>query len=339
MNSSTVLADPRTPATILCPYEGRRTSKEVWVKLFVVHFTTIAALCHVLSIRRERIFSWRLVFYFLVPYSAFAYQGLALAALSIAVLYYTFKRNPLGNGGILDSAVRFFLGLIPEDEPAYGPVPASSAPHEDSETETETSWKRIGRPVVACAFLAQCIGTIVVYLRRQAHDAVTQADGRMLELGSTGIITAMYWIAISAKVKPFSQSIPVKTPGERTTIDVVMVLLRDSQTKHLKADDQKMNPHLRSFLQNGAVCLFALVLARQFPLFPMLADLLSVWLVHLITFVFCSIYAYLKWSAHKKFAWLLFPIGTPIYVALVYLFAYSVVVPIFYPNPEMDRTH
>ena len=43
-----------------CPYDQRRLPRELYVKLFVVHFTVLGVYAHLLHLRRER---GRLLFY------------------------------------------------------------------------------------------------------------------------------------------------------------------------------------------------------------------------------------------------------------------------------------
>ena len=111
-------------AEVLCPLEGRRSAEEILVKLFVVHSSTIALFCHVLSIRGERIVSWKSVFYILVPFNALVSHGVALAVFGLAVIYIYLKSKPPRLYESLQRAPRWFFGLVPQER-AYQQVPTT----------------------------------------------------------------------------------------------------------------------------------------------------------------------------------------------------------------------
>ena len=254
---------------LLCPFDNRRSSKELWVKLFVVHLTTIGAFCHVLSVRREPIISWKLAFFILVPYSIFAYHVLFLVAVLVA-FGYLFVNTLLNKPSeetkdSLWRAPRWLFGKVPdESEVGYQMLPSTEqAPPQAHERQSR--WKKVGRILLACPFLAQCIGTAVLYARRQSHHAVTFADQRVFELGCTGIITALYWLADTIELPPFSKSAPTASDAT-TALDKTMVMLRDCQAKPLLLTDDEL-PRLMSFLKNGAICFIILLIQQKLRLF------------------------------------------------------------------------
>ena len=262
---------PGTNSTdiILCPLDNRRSSKELWVKLFVVHLTTIGAFCHILSVRREPIISWKLAFFILVPYSIFAYHILFLATILFAfghLFVDVILSKP--SDEIKDSlwrAPRWLFGKVPDEaEVGYEMLPSTEQVPVPT-PERQSRWKKVGRILLACSFLAQCIGTTVLYARRRSHHAVTFADQRVFELGCTGIITALYWLADTIELPPFSKP-TLAASDATTTLDKALVILRDCQAKPLLlADDD--SPRLLSFFKNGAICFIILLIQQKIRLF------------------------------------------------------------------------
>jgi hypothetical protein len=218
----------------LCPLPGRRTVKELDVKLFVVHFTTISAFCHLQSLRNERIVSWRTVFYIIVPYSIFVWYGAALLALSCILLCAMYKPMLLGDGGLKRASLWLF-GTAPESGVADQGLLPSERPAMAIEGERRPKW--MGRLVLASALLVQCIGTIVLYSRRQKHEAVTLADQRVFALGCTGVLVAIHWIVIILKIRPFANPAPRISTHARSKLDDVLLGIRNSELPHLRTRD------------------------------------------------------------------------------------------------------
>ncbi len=128
-----------TTTTILCPHDGRRSSKELWVKLFVIHLTTIAAFCHVLSVRREPIIRWKLIFYIFVPYTIFAYHVLALFGFLCGLVYYLIKPSEEVKDSLWRTPLWFF-GINPKDnEASYELLPSSARPGDQTEEPPKRS--------------------------------------------------------------------------------------------------------------------------------------------------------------------------------------------------------
>jgi hypothetical protein len=124
-----------TATADLCPLDGRRSSTEMWVKLFVVHFTTISFFCHLLSIRKEPIFTPKLILYILNPLVLFLHYGLALCAIILG-------QCMCSNEGYQDpiQALRWLFGTIArETGPDYDLI---SSPPRVSRTESQLRRKR-----------------------------------------------------------------------------------------------------------------------------------------------------------------------------------------------------
>jgi hypothetical protein len=209
---------------LLFPFDNRRSSKELWVKLFVVRLTTIGAFCHVLSVRREPIISCKLAFFILVPYSIFAYHALFLVAVLVAFgyLFINICLNSPSNE-IKDSLWRaprsLFCKVPDEAEVGYEMLPSTEQPLLQG-PERQSRWKKVGSILLACPFLAQCIGTIVLYMRSLSR--INGCSSWAVRASST----ALYWLADTIELPPFSKSAP--TASDATTAsDKTLVMLQD----------------------------------------------------------------------------------------------------------------
>src|ERR1700712_3329507 len=144
MNSSA------TSGLNLCPHENRRSIAELACKTFVVHFTTVVAFCHLLSIRGQWTFTWKLVYYTLAPWYIFVQHALALSLIAVTFLVNFFL--PATKKISTRRALRWLFGTIQQKTP-------------DSSTDNSSSWcisqsyANIGRVIVAAAFMTQCAGS------------------------------------------------------------------------------------------------------------------------------------------------------------------------------------
>ena len=75
----------------VCPYIGRRLPRELYVKIFVVHFTTITAYAHLQHFRNERRSLLRYVFVVLCPFPVAL--GLIIPVL-VALIETIVRRKP-----------------------------------------------------------------------------------------------------------------------------------------------------------------------------------------------------------------------------------------------------
>ena len=198
----------------LCPLGGRRSDKEVWMKLFAVHLTTIAAFCHVLSLRRERIMSWKLLAYLLEPASVMVAQVPPLLVLTVAVMYWMLFDRTRRLRRSLKRTIGRFLSPLPESESA------------NRLSETEAVLKACGRTLLAYAFLAHCSGTMALFLRRAEHAAVTWVDIRIVEVAATGILTSLYWILRIAGVSSVMVRLPSGYQRENEVFVLETIILR-----------------------------------------------------------------------------------------------------------------
>jgi hypothetical protein len=184
----------------LCPSDNRRSIGELWSKTFAVHFTTIAAFCHLLSIRGQAPFSWKVVFYILAPWHIFVQHALALAIIIVAPLVNTFL--PPAKRASTWRALRWLFGSL--NKPLEAQVP------ERKSWRDSYSCANFGRAIVAAAFLTQCSGSIYLFTRRQSFDpdAITRADRKVFELACSGLLVGALWIAQMWAIQPFAGAVP-----------------------------------------------------------------------------------------------------------------------------------
>lgn len=202
----------------LCTLDNRRSNQEVWLKLFAVHLTTIAALCHVLSLRRGRIFSRKLLAYLLEPASILVAHIPPLLILIFAAIYLIWFDRTRRFGRSIVRAAGLYLASAPKYEDG-----------ESSETaETEGLLKRLGRVFLAFIYLTQCCGTIGLFVRRVKHSAATRADFRIVEVASTGALVSIYWILIAARIPAFTKELPTGHPDNNSfnLLERTILLLR-----------------------------------------------------------------------------------------------------------------
>jgi hypothetical protein len=147
-------------ASDLCPLHGRRSSQEVRMQLFVVHFITIAAFCHILNLRKERILGSKLALYLLLPSTFLLAHVLASILLAAGALtWLLFNRT----GRLAESLKRapwLFLGSAPVSEDA----------NEAGGGGGEHLLKMGGRYLLTCALL----GTVQLHSRIVHETAETR---------------------------------------------------------------------------------------------------------------------------------------------------------------------
>jgi hypothetical protein len=219
------------------------------MKLFVDHFITIAAFCHVVNVRKERILGSKFALYLLIPSTFLLAHVLAFLLLTAGAVSWLLFNRPRRLGESLKRPPWLFLGSAPVYEDA------SEAGREDE--ERELLLKIGGRFLGACAFLTQCSGTVALFLRRQKHHAVTWAEIRILEVACTGILTAIYWMLIAARVPAYVQPILAVSDDDKTDLDEVLLWLRGynpAPAQHMWAT------RVIRFLRNYYLCVFALII-------------------------------------------------------------------------------
>ncbi|KAH8766386.1 hypothetical protein F5882DRAFT_413867 [Hyaloscypha sp. PMI_1271] len=276
MNASSNITDLDT---ILCPLDSRRTVTELWVKLAVVHFTVIAAFCHLLSIRGEPILSWKLVYYLLTPLILLMQHALALLFLLLAAIIWLIRPIPHRRTALYQAA-KWFYGKVPTERgQEYAGIPMSEIRADTvvpggSQSKTQSIAKRAGQIIIAGAFLTQCVGTIYIYRRRLNHGAVTKSDQRVYELGCSGIVTAIVTILTIAKIPLFDKPVPDIPEENLTALDKAVVQLRDTVAQPFLGKTTE-GAHGLSFLKNGMIAFVLVLVTNNFKLFRALKALLA----------------------------------------------------------------
>ncbi|KAH7321767.1 hypothetical protein BKA65DRAFT_512972 [Rhexocercosporidium sp. MPI-PUGE-AT-0058] len=255
------------PALDLCSIDGRRTSKELYIKIFVVHFIVITAYCHLLSVRSENVISWRPLHFFITTLNVIVKLGSGLIAIVLAYCY-TF----VSNAETLSSPFSLLLGdvsHINRGATNYCPLSTSSHPPRgnvfpDSNKLAQT----IGRVLVVLAFKVQCIGALILYHRRRQHDAVTQTDQRIFELSCSGLVIAITTLGVILKIPVFRKRTP-HIIG--TVLETVILYLRVEQidTHRYTLDFDtfvREIPPTKSFYKENALSLLIFVASSRFDL-------------------------------------------------------------------------
>lgn len=168
-----------------CSLDDRRGAAEISLKLAVVHFTTMTAYCHLLSMRGEptKVICRKMIVFFIFPGSIIIHHALAIIAILSAFLLVRFKK--LQSSVLLQASLKrapFILFGAINQHPSHPKVKISNG---------ECVAKIIGRVIVVLALSAQCIGSCIIFARRHQHDATTIADWRVFELAIAALFISL----------------------------------------------------------------------------------------------------------------------------------------------------
>lgn len=266
--------DPSTlPGNATATWDAthQRSTVELWKSLFVVHFTVLTVYCHLSSIRKEPILRWKLLFYFLVPFSIFVNYALALLVLAITALVYTIKRRP-DRWQRLSRIASWYFGILPREG-------------EESEPKPQRIEKLVGRLVVLSALIVQSIGTIYIHSRRQ-EDQITHIDRRIFQLACTNLLCLIHTILILVKTPLLSKPVPATLPSETETeggVEVFMIFLRETLRETLDLPTElwrRLVSHAAYIVVQGALAnLVALLAGRTFGGYTLVGLMTPVWTV------------------------------------------------------------
>ena len=234
-----------------CPLDGRRSPTEIWVKLFVIHFTAITAFCHLLSIRKERILSPKLLAFVLVPLNQIASIVMGLLVIGVAAIYWTCCGDD-DRSEKLQHAFLVLFGRNEEDNKGY----ASLRQRKESGADEEAPLTKMGRIVLVLAFMVQCTGVIVIYSRRVAHGADTLGDRVALDFACGGLLTALLTIACVVEVPVCAKPAP--------TIDEDHMSLMESILVYCAREDVGFQSPALGLIIAGGRCFFLIVLLSRF---------------------------------------------------------------------------
>ncbi|KAH7393433.1 hypothetical protein BKA64DRAFT_676180 [Cadophora sp. MPI-SDFR-AT-0126] len=253
-----------------CPIDGRRTSKELYVKLLVVHFTVLTAYCHLLSLRNERVLSWRPLYFFITPFNIIAQHAAALVVIvagkGFALLPDEFGRIRLGIRH-LKSPFSWLLGDTSEMATGSSNATGQSAGRNIPQTRPSAS-KTVGRTLVVIAFETQCIGAIVLYARRRKHDAVTHVDERIFELACGGLLVGILILGVTIRLQVFHRRIP---DIPRSRFETVIFWLRSCALSPPSGSVSWYEPQSwKEFLKENLVSLAVIIASGRFVVFASL---------------------------------------------------------------------
>lgn len=210
----------------LCPLDERRAKTELLVKLFVVHFTTIGALFHLLNLRGEYLLSLRPIFYICAPLGFIAQHVIAAAALilSIPLVCVKQRRYPDVRKDLV-SPVKWLVARfeVPSTEPDPGLELGQG--RASRKWLGESAIRRLGRVLVTTAFLVQCSLSLFLYHRRKAHgpESIGLIDEKIFQLAASGVLIGLLTLATTLRFPGFRLSNPAQ--GLSTNIEGAMLLL------------------------------------------------------------------------------------------------------------------
>lgn len=169
----------------LCTLDDRRSAAELSLKLAVVHFTTIAAYCHLLSMRGEptKVICRKMTIFFIFPGSIIIQHVVAILAIFSAFVWVRFKK--LQDSTLLRSSLKRTPFVL------FGAIDQHDSQSRLHSSDEESKVKIIGRVIVVLALGAQCIGSCIIFARRYQHDATTIGDWRVLELAIAALLISL----------------------------------------------------------------------------------------------------------------------------------------------------
>lgn len=207
-----------------CPLDDRRSAAEVSLKLAVVHFTTITAYCHLLSMRAEptKVICIKAVLFLLCP-GAIIIQHV-LAVLAIAGAYLLARLKIFGDSRALRSSLKRAPFIL------FGRIDPSPSKSRLRSSEGDSVVKSTGRVVVVLALTAQCVGSCVIFARRRERGAVNLGDWCVLEFATASLLvstlTVVYLLWQPALRLSPHHTIALADPSRRTYLDAALLYLR-----------------------------------------------------------------------------------------------------------------
>ena len=163
-----------------CPLNPRRMPPELYVKLFVVNFTVLAAYIHLLHLRRDSLPIVKTVLAFCCPLGSTAFIVISILALLIQVVIY---RD-------WDEAIITSAAIL------YGNIKSDVENDDDTQSCSKLSLvklllRKIGRCLLPLALFSQCVTSILLFTRRVEHEADILYDHMILQLAILGVTVAI----------------------------------------------------------------------------------------------------------------------------------------------------
>lgn len=209
----------------LCPLDDRRSAAEIWLKLAVVHFTTMTAYCHLLSMRGEptRAICTKTMLFLFCPGSIIIQHILAILAFVGAYVVVQFIN--LKDSTPLQLPLKRALVIL------FGRIDRCSSQSALRNSDGRRSViKTIGRLTVVLALTTQSIGSCIIFVRRHKHDAATLGDWRVLELAIAALLISLLTVVYllwepTLRLSPH-ETAQLSHHRHRTYLDAVLLYLR-----------------------------------------------------------------------------------------------------------------
>lgn len=163
---------------ILCPWDSRRLPREMYTKLFVVHFVVIGAYGHLQHLRRERRGLFIYLLMIICPLAGAALVLLPLIALVAQTIIYR------GDREILKNSLAVLIGALPRAE---GELGRDHSVFRSPKISTRFFWTFVLQLVP----FIQSILSLWLYVRRTKNDSAALYDDRIAQLAVLGMCASL----------------------------------------------------------------------------------------------------------------------------------------------------
>ena len=172
----------------LCPWDGRRLPREMYVKLVVVHITVIGAYAHLLHLRRERRTILHYIFVLACPLSVGLFCVVPpLVAIPVQAFRYQNEPEKLRN------LVGLLIGSLPRNDDCRNLIDEDDNNERCSATilPKKLPAKIVRAMVVQGIIMAQCVTSIWLFFRRVRRDSSALYDERIFQLAVLGLCSSI----------------------------------------------------------------------------------------------------------------------------------------------------
>ena len=196
MAASDIALDP----PCLCPWDNRRLPREMYVKLFVVHFVVIGAFGHLQHLRRERRGPFIYLLMIMCPLAGAALVLVPRIALVAQAIIYR------GDREILKNSAAILIGKISSAESELG---RDHSLFHVPKISTKFFWAFVMQLVP----FVQSILSLWLYLRRIKHDSAALYDDRIAQLAILGLSASLMSLIHSLSNPQCPSTLPSSTKG------------------------------------------------------------------------------------------------------------------------------
>jgi hypothetical protein len=260
---------------LLCPLDNRRSSKEIYLRFFIVNFTTLSFYLHFIRRRDGTYLAGNPVLFVLAPLNlVFRYTlgvfGI-LSVFSLQILINLLRHGNLDSvsrDAFLTTPLNWLFGKSRVDD--YSGLPTSDSEQDESSRPRITLSSYIGRFLVNGLFITQCVGSIFLYIRRRQHSAVTQLDEKVFGAALGGLVVGLLNVCRSISLPTFDEYVPsdntTNNSDNKTAMDRFALLCRDSCRESLLAFNDD-HPHWLRFFKNLIITVLILLVSSSSGLF------------------------------------------------------------------------